>query len=234
MSDEETTKSPDWYDESKVIRAIYAIEGDGGHSAYGGYVQDLGDGTCRFTNAPMMGEDGPEWGDRVDLFYNPCEPFGRPMVGYRVYPEGVEPTGRSFGLKREPDEEEQKEWDEKQERREKAELEQMDRHFEAMGAPLKTSQAEMKTFEEIIRYHELKQWACDQGLKIPEDLHSKPREKEEVPPEGRREAKLHLLAIARADYPEFDISEEEIQAEVERQACQDAEIDAMLKTHDAT
>lgn len=64
---------PDWYDESK-LRRVYFAEG------YSGWVVDLGDGTCRFANEPLLGcddDDNPEkdainaarphWGDRVPL-----------------------------------------------------------------------------------------------------------------------------------------------------------------------
>ena len=67
------SKSPEWYDKTKLVRAYYA---DG----YTGWVIDLGDGTCRFANAPLLGCDdddnphkdeinrnAPRWGDRVRL-----------------------------------------------------------------------------------------------------------------------------------------------------------------------
>ena len=66
-------KVPDWYDEKKLRKAYYA-------EGYSGWVVDLGDGTCRFANEPMLGCDDPEnpdhdainaarphWGDRVRL-----------------------------------------------------------------------------------------------------------------------------------------------------------------------
>lgn len=74
-------ESPPWYDESKLRKAYYA---DG----YSGWIIDLGDGTCRYANEPLLGadpgkqEDGtvltqaqcdvinrkrPHWGDRVRL-----------------------------------------------------------------------------------------------------------------------------------------------------------------------
>lgn len=56
-------ETPDWYDESKLRRAYYA-------EGYTGWVVDLGDGTCRFANDPLLGEDGPRWGDRVPLIEN--------------------------------------------------------------------------------------------------------------------------------------------------------------------
>ena len=62
---------PPWYDESKLRRTNYA---DG----YTGWVIDLGDGTCRYANEPLLGCDDddnprkaeinrnrPRWGDRV-------------------------------------------------------------------------------------------------------------------------------------------------------------------------
>ena len=58
------TKTPEWYDESKATRARYAHD-------YTGWVIDLGDGTCRYTNNPLLGENGPRWGDRVRLIPDP-------------------------------------------------------------------------------------------------------------------------------------------------------------------
>ena len=55
---------PDWYDESKLARAIY-------DEGYTGWVIDLGDGTCRYANSPLLGDDGPSWGDRVRLIQMP-------------------------------------------------------------------------------------------------------------------------------------------------------------------
>lgn len=60
--------SPEWYDEDKLIR-LYYDEG------YTGWAIDLGDGTCRLTNKPLLGEDGPQWGDRVPFV--PGDPLGR-------------------------------------------------------------------------------------------------------------------------------------------------------------
>ena len=51
-----------WYEESNMQRAFYSPELD-----YTGWVVDLGDGTCRYVHSPLMGEDGPSWGDRVPL-----------------------------------------------------------------------------------------------------------------------------------------------------------------------
>lgn len=59
MSDK-SNEVPDWYDESKLRKAYY-------DQGYSGWVIDLGDGTCRYANSPLLGEDGPKWGDRVNL-----------------------------------------------------------------------------------------------------------------------------------------------------------------------
>ena len=42
------------------MRARYA-------ERYTGWVIDLGDGTCRYANTPLLGATGPRWGDRVPL-----------------------------------------------------------------------------------------------------------------------------------------------------------------------
>ena len=54
---------PDWYDESKLKRVYYAND-------YTGWVIDMEDGTCRFVNQPLLGKNGPKWGDRVKLIKN--------------------------------------------------------------------------------------------------------------------------------------------------------------------
>lgn len=64
-----SSKSPAWYDEEKLRRAYYGI-------GYSGWVVDLGDGTCRLVNEPLLGEEGPQWGDRVPLL----EREGMPMI----------------------------------------------------------------------------------------------------------------------------------------------------------
>jgi len=66
-------ESPDWYDEKKLLHVYYA-------EGYSGWVIDLGDGTCRYVNEPLLGcddddnpdkdrinRDAPHWGDRVPL-----------------------------------------------------------------------------------------------------------------------------------------------------------------------
>jgi hypothetical protein len=66
-------RTPDWYDESKLRQVEYAPN-------YRGWIIDLGDGTCRYANDPMLGEGNyllpnykelnakrPHYGDRVRL-----------------------------------------------------------------------------------------------------------------------------------------------------------------------
>lgn len=89
---ENENEKPDWYDESKVVKANFARR-------YTGWVVDLGDGTCRLANDPMLGENGPSWGDRVDLFFDPCDPDELPFIGYRIYEPGMIIPGRHFGIK---------------------------------------------------------------------------------------------------------------------------------------
>ncbi len=208
MSEDE---SPDWYDESKVVRAIFALEN--GYPTYGGHVMDLGDGTCRFTNEPLLGEGGPEWGDRVDLFYNPCDPFSRPIVGYRIYAEGEEPVGRSFGLKPDPTDEETKEWKEKQKRWEKAEMERFSRNSDAMFAPFLIFTEQHKTSDWILRYFELKDHARDNGVTVPDDLHRKAKSfgRDSVSDSYRKDLKTMLLASLRIELDDVEVTEEEIE-----------------------
>ena len=61
---EKDPESPPWYDESKLARAYYVV------NEYTGWVVDNGDGTCHFANEPLLGEDGPKWGDKVRLIKN--------------------------------------------------------------------------------------------------------------------------------------------------------------------
>jgi len=66
-----TYKTPDWYNTDQLTKAVFA-------EGYSGWVIDLGDGTCRFANQPLLGEDGPNWGDKCWLI---ADPFGgRPTV----------------------------------------------------------------------------------------------------------------------------------------------------------
>lgn len=162
---------PEWMKNGKTVKATYA---DG----YSGWVVDLGDGTCRLANSPLLGENGPEWGDRVDLFYDPCDPFKRPRIGYRIYGEHEVVPGRHFALDREPTAEEKEEHEEEERQASSAQLEAMNRHFEALMAPSKIMKAEMKYADELIRYFELRAWVEKQGIKLPpdEELHSRPRD----------------------------------------------------------
>ena len=208
MKNNETPKTPDWYDESKLVRATFA---DG----YIGWVVDLGDGTCRFSNSPLLGENGPKWGDRVDLFYNPCDPFERPRVGYRVYPADVEPAGRNFGVNREPDEDEKAERLRADKLREQQELAALERNFEAMSAPFKVMEAERKTAAELIRYSELIAWLTEQGITVPHDLHQQPRERPDPSEEERKDMKIFLLATAISHYGDIEVTDAEVQAKAE-------------------
>lgn len=54
---------PSWYDEKRLRKAWYVI------GEYSGWVIDLGDGTCRYANIPLLGDDPamPQWGDKVPL-----------------------------------------------------------------------------------------------------------------------------------------------------------------------
>lgn len=58
---QEENKTPDWYDKKKLRKAYYE------YPDYTGWVIDLGDGTCRYANAPLLSKKGPQWGDRVRL-----------------------------------------------------------------------------------------------------------------------------------------------------------------------
>lgn len=203
---------PDWYDEKKVTKAVFAIER--GRPVYTGWVVDLGDGTCRFSNAPLLGEHGPQYGDRVDLFYNPCKPLDMPWVGYRIYKDGEEPVGRHFALKREPDEEERAELEEEEKAETAEECRRMKEHLDALMAPSRALQAEMKTADEIIRYEQLLSFVKEKGIEIPADLHTKKRVQHAPTPEERKSTKLFLLSSARADYADIEVTEAEIQAEV--------------------
>jgi hypothetical protein len=52
--------TPEWYDESKLRKAYY-------DTGYTGWIIDNGDGTCHYANNPLLGEGGPNWGDKVRL-----------------------------------------------------------------------------------------------------------------------------------------------------------------------
>jgi hypothetical protein len=80
MSGQPKYKTPSWYDKSKLRRVMYAPR-------YRGWVIDLGDGTCRFANQPMLGENGPNWGDRVKLI----KKIPMDIVDYNVIIERYKP-----------------------------------------------------------------------------------------------------------------------------------------------
>ena len=71
--------TPDWYDESKLRHVQYA---DG----YFGWVIDLGDGTCRYVNQPLLGADPGEQEDGTVLTQDECDEINRraPNWGDRV------------------------------------------------------------------------------------------------------------------------------------------------------
>ena len=196
---------PDWYDETQIVKATFA---DG----YSGWVQDLGDGTCRFTNAPLLGETGPEWGDRVDLFYNPCAPFERPRVGFRVYPEGVEPTGRNFGKQRKPTKAEKKEQKRLEKIYEKDQCDRISANFDSMFGRLGSWKAQSQSARRLIQYHELRTFCLESGLEIPDDLH-KPTPFDKIDDLGeektvecrRKELKTMLLAVIESYFADVEV-----------------------------
>lgn len=230
-----TDETPDWYDESKVVKAIYA-------EGYSGWVVDLGDGTCRFSNAPLLGEGGPEWGDRVDLFYNPCAPFELPRVGYRVYADGEEPTGRSFGIKRDPDEEETAEHKRLREIREKQQVERIEANYDSMFGRLGPWRDAMKYSTSVLRYFELFDFVTEQGIEVPKDLHGREdfADNEDADNEARRkELKTMLIAMLQTNFADIEVTDSEIQETVEayrsskvKQAALEARIEKELKQTD--
>ena len=92
----------------------------------------------------------------------------------------------------------------------------------------------MKTLDEIVRYEELKNFVTDQGIEIPDDLHTRKREveKRELDPEEQRAHKLCLLAMAQRDYPDIGVSQAEIVAEINRQDLEEQQIDELLKSQE--
>ena len=211
--------TPDWYDESKVVKATYA---DG----YSGWVVDLGDGTCRFSNPPLLGEGGPKWGDRVDLFYNPRDPFERPRVGYRIYAEGEEPVGRQIGLKREPDEEELAEFKRLEKIREKQECDRISANFDSMFGRLGALRSRMQAGTWLLRYYELLDFCKEQGIEVPEDLHKKldyddmpqsvDENEDDVVECRRQDLKAMMLAVLESRFSDVKVDQEEVKTLVER------------------
>ena len=204
------TDQPDWYDETKSIHVTYA---DG----YSGHVQDLGDGTCRFLNDPLLGPNGPSWGDRVDLFYNPCDPFERPRVGYRVYAEGVEPTGRNFGQPKKPTKSEVREQKQQEKLREKEQCERISANFDSMFGRLMSWKASLRAGRYLIRYSELTTFCQERGLEIPDDLH-KPSpfdgiddfEENKTVESRRRSLKTMLLAVAKSYFDDVEVEPQKV------------------------
>lgn len=224
MSDNET---PEWYDESRVRKAIFAFER--GRSAYTGWVVDLGDGTCRLANAPLLGPDGPEWGDRVDLFYHPCSPFDMPMIGYRIYQDGEEPVGRHFGLHREPSEEDIEDNRRREEAEERRELALVENSCAALEARAEADRANIALSKEILHYYKLKDWVESQGLVVPADLHEKTEEPREKTLQERKDTKLFLLSTAEVDYGDIEVSSEEIADAIKKHREEDAQAAAIVK-----
>lgn len=74
-----TPAPPGWYDESRLRRVFYA-------AGYTGWVVDLGDGTCRYANAPLLGADPGEQEDGSFLSPEQCDEINRsaPRWGDRV------------------------------------------------------------------------------------------------------------------------------------------------------
>lgn len=72
-------QSPDWYDESRLKHVYYA-------AGYSGWIIDLGDGTCRYANEPLLGADPGEQEDGTFLTEEQCAEINRlaPHWGDRV------------------------------------------------------------------------------------------------------------------------------------------------------
>ena len=72
---------PPWFDESRLLHVEYA-------PGYSGWVVDLGDGTCRYANRPLLGADFGESRDASGrlLTEQECEAINRerPRWGDRV------------------------------------------------------------------------------------------------------------------------------------------------------
>jgi len=206
---------PDWYDESKIIHCTLANPLT--DIGYSGPVQDMGDGTARLVMNPLLGEDAPKFGDRVDLFYFTGSPFERPFIGYRAYEEGVEPTGRHFALKREPTKEEIEERGREEKRREQQECERISANYEAMFGQLGAWKANMSAGAWMLRYFELKSFAKEGGLEIPEDFHERINSYEfdrddrlsvEV---RRKELKTMMLAVLKTHFDDVEVDDSEVE-----------------------
>ena len=107
-------KNPSWYKESKLKKVEYAPN-------YFGYIIDLGDGTCRYANDPMLGESNtflpnfkeinrtrPHWGDRVKLVNGKPD---RNQIIERWEPEKYDEDGDRIGEPKPQPRKQTKEWD---------------------------------------------------------------------------------------------------------------------------
>lgn len=216
---------PAFYALGPTVKATFA---DG----YSGWVVDLGDGTCRLANQPLLGENGPKFGDRVDLFYNPCNAFERPRIGYRIYGDGEEPVGRQFGRSRTPTDDEIAEHEEEEERRDAEQVRLMEEHMDARFARLDLLKARNEVAEGIVRYAELLTFARENGLKVPDNLHSEEVRQQKIEendtPERRKEMKLYLLAAARVEYEDVQTTAEEEQEAVDKRLAEDKFVDGLI------
>ena len=207
-------RTTDTYDPSKLVNATFAFEN--GMHAYGGYVIDLGDGTCKLANSPLLGDTGPKYGDRVDLFYNPCDPFSKPYIGYRIYPEDTKVPGRHFGTRTEPTQEELKEREVQKKLREDRECRAIEENYARLNAPFEISKAQLETSKEFLRYCELSNWIKEQGVQVPDDLHETRKERREPTLEERKDTKLMFLSVAYSEYGDIEVTKEEIQQRIEQ------------------
>jgi hypothetical protein len=91
-----TIINPSWWDEKKLRKVFY-------DPGYSGWIIDLGDGTGRYANPPMLGCDDddnprlaeinrnqPHWGDRVKLVNGNPDPT---QIIERWEPENYDENG---------------------------------------------------------------------------------------------------------------------------------------------
>lgn len=78
-TDQSLPQSPPWWDETKLERAYYA-------EGYSGWIINLGDGTCRYANGPLLGVDPGEQEDGSFISEEEAEIYnaGMPRLGDRV------------------------------------------------------------------------------------------------------------------------------------------------------
>lgn len=188
---------PDWLDEDKLVQATFAFEGEG-RIAYGGPVVDLGDGTCRLAVKPLLGDGSPEFGDRVDLFWNPTDPFTRPWIGYRVYGVDEVVPGRHFAFRREPTQEEIKQHEREVKAQRERELEWLERSMEAIKLRGELGKLTM-------RYTTLLLAAVEQKIELPEKLAEEKDEDGEEnheAPNGFSHFLDHVAGLHKEPHPE--------------------------------